>query len=83
MYDLLHCKFVRKQEGHRMNRDIFEGKWKEMRGQVKEWWGELTDDDLDKAGGKSDQIIGLLQQKYGYTREQAEQEFDRRLKEAK
>ena len=33
-----------------MNRDIFEGKWKEMRGQVKEWWGELTDDDLDKAG---------------------------------
>jgi len=54
-----------------------------MRGQVKEWWGELTDDDLDKAGGKADQLIGLLQQKYGYTREQAEKEFDRRLKEAK
>jgi len=66
-----------------MNKDIFEGKWKEMRGEVKEWWGELTDDDLDKAEGKADQIIGLLQQKYGYTREQAEEEFDRRLKEAK
>jgi len=39
-----------------MNRDIFEGKWKEMRGQVKEWWGDLTDDDLDKAGGKADQL---------------------------
>ena len=66
-----------------MNRDVLEGKWKEMRGQVKEWWGELTDDDLDKAEGKADQIIGLLQQKYGYTREQAEEEFERRLKEAK
>jgi uncharacterized protein YjbJ (UPF0337 family) len=65
-----------------MNKDIFEGKWKELRGQVKEWWGELTDDDLEQVGGKADQLIGLLQQKYGYTREQAEKEFDRRLKEA-
>jgi uncharacterized protein YjbJ (UPF0337 family) len=66
-----------------MNQDVFEGKWKEMRGQVKEWWGELTDDDLEKAEGKADQLIGLLQQKYGYTREQAEKEFDRRLNEVK
>jgi uncharacterized protein YjbJ (UPF0337 family) len=66
-----------------MNQDIFEGKWKEMRGQVKEWWGKLTDDDLDKASGKAEQFIGLLQQKYGYTREQAEKEFNRRLEELK
>ncbi len=66
-----------------MNKDIFEGKWKEMRGQMKEWWGELTDDDLDKADGKADQLVGLLQQKYGYTRERAEEEFNRRLDEAK
>ena len=66
-----------------MNKDIFEGKWKEMRGQVKEWWGKLTDDDLERVGGKVDQLIALLQQKYGYTREQAEQEFNRRLEEAK
>jgi len=66
-----------------MNRDIFEGKWKQMRGQVREWWGKLTDDELEQAGGKADQLIALLQQKYGYSREQAEQEFDRRLKEAK
>lgn len=66
-----------------MNRDIFEGKWKEMRGQIREWWGKLTDDDLEQAGGKADQLIALLQQKYGYTREKAEQEFDRLLKEAK
>ena len=66
-----------------MNQDIFEGKWKEMRGQVKEWWGKLTDDDLDKVSGKADQIIGLLQQKYGYTRQAAEEEFNRRIKDLK
>ena len=66
-----------------MNKDIFEGKWKEMRGQAKEWWGELTDDDLEKAGGNADQIVGLLQQKYGYTREQAEEEINKRMEEVK
>ncbi len=66
-----------------MNKDIVEGKWKQLRGQAKEWWGKLTDDDLDRAGGKSEQLIGLLQEKYGYTREQAEEEFNRRLKEVK
>lgn len=66
-----------------MNQDVFEGKWKEMRGQVKEWWGKLTDDDLERVGGKADQMIGLLQQKYGYTKEHAEKEFNRRLEAAK
>jgi uncharacterized protein YjbJ (UPF0337 family) len=66
-----------------MNQDVFEGKWKEMRGQVKEWWGKLTDDDLDRVGGKADQIVGLLQQKYGYTKEHAEKEYNRRLEVAK
>ena len=66
-----------------MNKDVFEGKWKEMRGQAKVWWGKLTDDDLEQTGGKADQLIGLLQQKYGYSREKAEQEFDQRLREAK
>jgi uncharacterized protein YjbJ (UPF0337 family) len=66
-----------------MNKDIFEGKWKEMRGQLKEWWGELTDDELDQAAGNAEQIVGLLQQKYGYTRQRAEEEFNRRIKEAK
>ena len=54
-----------------------------MRGQVKEWWGKLTDDDLERAGGNADHLVGLLQQKYGYTRERAEQEFNRRIKEVK
>jgi uncharacterized protein YjbJ (UPF0337 family) len=62
-----------------MNKDIFEGKWKEMRGQVKEWWGKLTDDELEQAGGNAEQIVGLLQQKYGYTRQRAEEEFNQKL----
>ena len=66
-----------------MNQDVFEGKWKEMRGQIKEWWGKLTDDDLERVSGKADQMIGLLQQKYGYTKEHAEEEFNRRLEAAK
>ena len=61
--------------------DILEGKWKQMRGQAKEWWGKLTDDDLDKAAGKSDQLVGLLQEKYGYTRAHAEDEFNKRMAE--
>jgi len=69
--------------GLQMNKDIFEGKWKEMKGQTKEWWGKLTDDDLEQAQGKAEQIVGLLQQKYGYTREQAEEEFNRRIEEVK
>jgi len=66
-----------------VNKDISEGKWKEMHGQIKEWWGKLTDDDLEQAGGNAEQIVGLLQQKYGYTRERAEDEFNSRLNEAK
>jgi uncharacterized protein YjbJ (UPF0337 family) len=54
-----------------------------MRGQVKEWWGRLTDDELEQAGGNSEQIIGLIQQKYGYTREHAEEELNRRVKDVK
>jgi len=66
-----------------LNNDILEGKWKQVRGQAKEWWGKLTDDDLDRVAGKSEQLIGLLQAKYGYTRKHAEPEFNRRLKEVK
>lgn len=64
-----------------MNKDIFEGKWKEIRGQAKELWGKLTDDDLERVGGKYDQFLGVVQQKYGYTREHAEKEVDRLWKE--
>lgn len=62
-----------------MNQDIFEGKWKQFRGQVKEWWGDLTDDDLDRIGGRVDILAGILQERYGYTREKAMEEIDQRF----
>ncbi|HEX2278905.1 MAG TPA: CsbD family protein [Candidatus Tectomicrobia bacterium] len=64
-----------------MNTDVFEGRWKQMRGELRSWWGKLTDDDLEKIGGKRDRLVGVLQEKYGYTREAAQQEIDRRFRE--
>ena len=63
-----------------MNNDIFQGKWKQLRGQVRGWWGKLTDDDVEKVGGSYDKLIGLLQEKYGYTKQQAEEEYELRTK---
>jgi len=60
-----------------MNWDQVEGSWTNMKGKVKEKWGKLTDDDLDVIAGKRDQLLGRLQQKYGYTKEEAEREIDR------
>jgi uncharacterized protein YjbJ (UPF0337 family) len=62
-----------------LNKDILAGKWKEMKGRVKEQWGKITDDELDRAEGRAEQMVGLLQQRYGYTREKAEEEYDRFL----
>jgi uncharacterized protein YjbJ (UPF0337 family) len=59
-----------------MNRGILEGEWKEVKGRMKETWGELTDDDLDRSEGKADRVVGLLQQKYGYARQQAKEAYD-------
>lgn len=59
-----------------MNEAILEGKWKQFQGKVKERWGEFTDDELDQIDGRRDQLVGLLQEKYGYSLERAEDEFD-------
>ena len=64
-----------------MNKDAFVGKWKQIRGEAKAWWGKLTDDDLDKVAGRFDVFAGLLQEKYGYSREHAEEEIDKRVTE--
>ncbi|MBS3955254.1 MAG: CsbD family protein [Methylomicrobium sp.] len=64
-----------------MNKDIVEGKWKQIRGEAKVWWGKLTDDDLDRAAGKFEILAGILQEKYGYTREAAAEEIEKRMTE--
>src|SRR3989475_12291054 len=62
-----------------MNQDILTGKWKQMRGQVKQWWGKLTDDDLDRIEGAMDKLAGSLQERYGWGRDQAEREMKKRF----
>ena len=59
-----------------MNWDRVEGNWKQFKGKVNEKWGDLTDDDLDRVAGKRDQLIGLIQKKYGWAKDRAEQEVD-------
>ncbi|KRT74963.1 MAG: CsbD family protein [Deltaproteobacteria bacterium CSP1-8] len=58
-----------------MNEDVLKGKWNEIKGRVKENWGKLTDDDLTAVEGKKEKLLGLLQQKYGYAKDKAEQEY--------
>ncbi|GGH52341.1 CsbD family protein [Frigidibacter albus] len=60
-----------------MNWDIVEGNWKQLKGSAKEQWGKLTDDDLDVAAGKRDKLAGLVQEKYGKTKDEAEREVDK------
>jgi len=58
-----------------MNEDILKGKWKEIKGEVKQKWGKLTDDDITRIEGKQEQLVGLLQKRYGYAKEKAEEEY--------
>jgi uncharacterized protein YjbJ (UPF0337 family) len=59
-----------------MNWDQITGNWKQFQGKIKEKWGKLTDDDLKVVAGKRDQLLGLLQQRYGYAKDLAEKELD-------
>jgi len=63
-----------------MNWEQIEGKWKELKGQARTKWGKLTDDDLENVAGKKDMLLGRLQQRYGYKRDQAEKEVDTWIK---
>ena len=59
-----------------MNWDQIEGKWLETKGTIRARWGKLTDDDLGVIAGKRDQLVGLLQQRYGSTKEEIERQVD-------
>jgi uncharacterized protein YjbJ (UPF0337 family) len=59
------------------NQDIVQGNWPELKGQVKQRWGKLTDDDVQRLGGKTEELAGVLQQRYGYGKIQAEMEINK------
>lgn len=59
-----------------MNWDQIQGDWKQISGKVKEKWGKLTDNELTTMAGHREQLIGVLQERYGYVKEQAEKELN-------
>lgn len=64
-----------------MNRNILQGKWKQLRGEIRQRWGELTDDDLDQVAGQGEKLAGALQERYGYTQMEAERQINEFLDE--
>ena len=59
-----------------MNRDTLKGQWKQVQGDIKKQWGKLTDDELTQIEGNFDKLVGRIQERYGYQREQAERELN-------
>jgi len=68
-------------EPHSSSSEAFKAEWTHMKGQARQWWDRLSESDLEQVSGEKDRLIRLVQEKYGYARERAEQEIDRRLRE--
>ena len=59
-----------------MNSDILSGMWKQLRGEIRQTWGELTDDEIDQIAGQRDKLVGKLQEKYGFSKMEAESKIN-------
>ncbi|HJQ85494.1 MAG TPA: CsbD family protein [Candidatus Binatia bacterium] len=59
-----------------MNWDVIKGKWKQMQGEARKQWGKLTDDDWTTIGGEKDKFLGKLQERYGWSKDEAERSAD-------
>ena len=59
-----------------MNEDMISGKWKQLKGKIKEQWGEITDDEIDKLEGRKDRLVGTLQERYGMSKAEASRQAD-------
>lgn len=58
-----------------MNVDILKGQWKQIKGGIKAKWGKITDDDLTAIEGDEEKLLGILQEKYGYSKDEAQKEY--------
>jgi uncharacterized protein YjbJ (UPF0337 family) len=59
-----------------MNKDQAKGKWEQIKGRAKKAWGELTDDDFKKAEGSADKLFGIIQERFGDTKEAIQAKLD-------
>jgi len=62
-----------------MDPNILKGKWNQIKGEIKMKWADLTDNDLARVEGSEDKLVGLLQEKYGYSRDKAKQEIQKSM----
>jgi uncharacterized protein YjbJ (UPF0337 family) len=60
-----------------MNPDIIHGRWRQLKGNVRKQWGKLTDDDVARIEGSREKLVGVIQERYGKAREEAEREVER------
>jgi uncharacterized protein YjbJ (UPF0337 family) len=65
-----------------MNTDTLKGKWNQLKGNIRKQWGKLTDDDVDQIQGDSEILLGRIQERYGRTKEEAQQEIERWMRSA-
>jgi uncharacterized protein YjbJ (UPF0337 family) len=75
MLNLFNLKIPRKEIA-KMNPEILKGRWNQLKGDIRRRWGKLTDDDMVQVQGQVEKMIGKLQERYGYKREQAERELN-------
>jgi uncharacterized protein YjbJ (UPF0337 family) len=59
-----------------LNQDVLQGKWKQLRGRVKQRWGKLTDNQLDQINGNYERLVGIVQENYGIAREKAQEQVN-------
>jgi uncharacterized protein YjbJ (UPF0337 family) len=76
VYAVIALQCLTTTKGGNVNPDILKGKWNEMKGDIRMRFGKLTDDDMTYIQGATDKLIGKLQERYGYQREQAEKELN-------
>jgi uncharacterized protein YjbJ (UPF0337 family) len=65
-----------------MNADTLKGKWNQLKGNIRKQWGKLTDDDVDQIQGDSEILLGRIQERYGRTKEEAQEEIERWMRSA-
>lgn len=66
-----------------MNEDTLKGQWTQLKGRIREKWGQLTDDDLDQIQGRAEQLVGRIQERYGMARDEAKREVDTWLRDTR
>ncbi|HET8555145.1 MAG TPA: CsbD family protein [Rhodanobacteraceae bacterium] len=59
-----------------MNEDRIKGNWKQLSGRLKERWGDLTDDDLKRADGSREYLVGKVQERYGIAQDEATRQVE-------